>query len=139
MDGRVFLDAARHLLAATSEVNRRTAAGPIYLAVVNEARAALERWGFSRPAPEDVKEFVLACFDNAVNLDALRGADAVRRTEQRRTLASHDLAAPGLFADDGEVTRLLYLAVGGIDLLDQLEADTVRRAAVITAIQAARP
>jgi hypothetical protein len=46
MDGRAFLDSARHLLAAPSEANRRSAAGRLCLALLHEARVALERWGF---------------------------------------------------------------------------------------------
>ncbi len=53
MDGRAFLGPARHLLAAPSEANWRSATGRGYLAVLHEANAALLRWGFSTPAQDD--------------------------------------------------------------------------------------
>jgi hypothetical protein len=139
MDGRVFLDSARYLMAAPSEANRRSAAGPLYCAVLNEARAALERWGFPVPAQVDIDDFVLSRFNTIPNMDLLRVADPLIQLEQNRQLADDSLSGSVLFADDSEVQRLLRLVEIGIDLLDQIEADSARRTTAIADIQKAFP
>ena len=77
MDGRAFLDSARLLLATPTEANRRSAVSRGYFAILNEARSALERWGFPVVATADIDDFVSSHFYMALNLDALRVSDAL--------------------------------------------------------------
>jgi hypothetical protein len=139
MDGRAFLDSARLLLATPTEANRRSAVSRGYFAILNEARAALERWGFVVGATADIDASVIAHFGRAANTDAVRAWDVLDRLERNRQTADYFLTAPGGFADEREVRHLLQLAQTGIDLLDQLEADPARRAAVVAAIRAEFP
>ena len=139
MDGRAFLDTAKLLLATPTEAIRRWAVSRAYFAVLTEARAALERWGFAVAATADIDASVIAHFGRAVNVDAIRVWDVLDRLEQNRDAADYFLTAPGGFADDKQVKHLLQLAQTGIDLLDQLEADQERRAAVVAAKQAGIP
>jgi hypothetical protein len=139
MDGRAFLDSVRHLLTAPSEANWRSAAGPLHCAVLNEARVALERWGFAVPARADLHVFILPYFARVPNRDLVRVADVLTQLHAFRDEADFSLGGPGLFADDYEVNRLLVLAETGIDVLDQLETDVARRAVAIAAIHAVFP
>ena len=139
MDGRTFLVSAQLLMRKPSEVNRRSAVSRAYFAILNEARAALERWGFSVVAKAGVDRSVVSHFDKAVNRDAIRVWDALTQLERNREAADYFLTGPGAFADESEVRRLLRLVQIGIDVLDELEADPVRRAAVVAAIRAAFP
>jgi hypothetical protein len=58
MDGRAFLQAARQLLAYSTEATWRTAAGRAYDALLHEGRASLDRWGFPLLPREDIHAFV---------------------------------------------------------------------------------
>jgi len=117
MDGRTYLDAVRYLLAAPSEVNRRAAAGPLYCAALNEARDALERWGFVAPADADVDDFVYERFDEAMNFDLMRIAELLGRVEEYRDLADDSRSPPSEFADDNKVIGLRGVVLFAIDLL----------------------
>jgi hypothetical protein len=139
MDGRTFLDAARHLLAADTEPTRRAMAAPLYYAALHEARVALERWGFV-PAPgEDVGRFVVARFGCGPHPDLLRVEGVLHRLDEFYDEAFGQLSTVGNFADNWHARHMLSLAEVGIDLLDQIEADPARRAAAVAAIQAAFP
>ena len=139
MDGRAFLDSARLLLATPTEANRRSAVSRGYFAILNEARAALERWGFPVTANADIDASVISLFGKAVNMDAVRVWDVLDRLERNREAADYFLTGPGNFADESAVRHLLQLAETGIDVLDQLEADPIRRANAIVAIRVAFP
>jgi hypothetical protein len=139
MDGRTFLDAARHLLAADTEPTRRAMAAPLYYAALHEARVALDRWGFV-PAPgEDLDKFVLERFDCGPHYDLIRVVDVLERLDHFYEEAFQQVSSVGTFADNQRATHMLYLAEVGIDLLDQIEADPARRAAAVAAIRAAFP
>lgn len=139
MDGRAFFVSARLLMRKPSEVNRRSAISRGFFAVLNEARVALERWGFAVVTTTDIDEIVISHFDRVLNFEAIRVADVLTRLRNNRQIADYDLAGPGSFADVREVRHLLQLAQVGIDVLDQLEADPVQRAATVAAICAALP
>jgi hypothetical protein len=121
MDGRSYLAAVRDLLASPSELERRVAAGPLYCAALNEARDALERWGFVAPAG-DVYQFVHARFDLPLSRELFQIADALDRVQKYRALADDSRSPASDFADDSKVIRLLGLVEFVIDLLDQFEA-----------------
>ena len=139
MDGRAFLDSARHLLTAPSEANWRSAVNRSYYAVLNEAWSALDRWGVSLPGQPDIDAFVLSRFDTVPNSDLLRVADALKQLGDARDHGDYSLGVTGLFGNGTEALRLLRLAQTAIDLLDQVEADPGRCATVIAAIRAVFP
>src|SRR5689334_7964472 len=108
MDGRAYLDVVRYLMAAPSEVNRRAAAGPLYCAMLNEARDALERWGFAPPAvPADVYAFVRDRYYRALNRELMQVADMLGRVRGYREIADDSRSPATEFADDKRVNALL--------------------------------
>jgi hypothetical protein len=139
MDGRAFLQSARHLLTAPTEANRRAAAGRAYYALLHEGRAALERWGFPLPPNESLHRFVRLRFVYAADADLRQVGDALDRLGQLRNQADYQLANPGPFASDARAAQAVALAQAQVDRLDQIEADPVRRAAAIAAIRTAWP
>jgi hypothetical protein len=139
MDGRAFLESARHLLAAPSEADWRSVAGRCYVALLNEARAALERWGFPLPAGADVHDFVVPHFTTTAFLDLLRIEVALNDLHDLAREADHGLSSPGSFADASKVSPRYFLVEALIDLLDQIESDPNRRAAVIADVRARHP
>jgi hypothetical protein len=139
MDGRDFLAAAQHLLSLPQEVCWRSAANRLYLAVLLEARAALERWGFPLLPQDDIHDFVVSRFGSPLSLDLLRVEDGLRRLRSLATEADFALSAVGSFANAGPVSQHLVLAQVVIDLLDQIDNDPVRRAAAIRDIRARWP
>src|SRR5262245_15165552 len=139
MDGRSFLDAVQYLLAAPSELNRRVAAGPLYCAALNEARDALDRWGFVAPADADAYDFVYERFDEVMNFDLMRIAELLGRVEEYRALADDSRSPPSEFADDTKVIGFRGVVLFAIDLLAQIEADPTRRAKAIADIRTGFP
>jgi hypothetical protein len=139
MDGRAFLHSAQHLLALPNEANWRSAASRLYLALLHEARIALERWGFPRPSQDDLHTFVSSRFGSTLNLDLLRVDDALFRLRTFAEEADFALTSVGVFGDAREVSRHLFLSQVGIDLLDQSDNDPARRAAGIADLRARWP
>src|SRR4051794_35263165 len=139
MEGRAFLESARLLLTVPSEANWRSAASRAAVGLLNEAVAALTRWGFPLPAGTDPVQFARDHLSSALVMDAVQIDLAVVQLLSYQENADHNLLVPGIFADGGEATRAVILAGGIIDLIDQIDGDPNRRAAVIAAIQAARP
>jgi hypothetical protein len=139
MDGRAFLDSARQLLAAPGEANWRSAMGRCYFALLNEAQAALERWGFPLPAGADAHAFVTGRFDSAMIVNLLSVKIALTDLYSLTQEADRALRSPGSFADVGTVTQQFFLAVGLIGLLDQIESDPNQRATAVADIKARWP
>jgi hypothetical protein len=139
MDGRAFLGSAQHLLTLPNEANWQSAASRLYLALLHEARVALDRWGFPLPPQDDIHDFVLSRFDSYPNMDLLRVADALRRLSLFVKGADFALSSAGLFADAAAVSQHLALAQVTIDLLDQIDNDPVRRATALGDIGARWP
>jgi hypothetical protein len=139
MYGRAFLGSARDLLARPSEPNWRSAAGRAYYALLHEARAALDRWGFPLPPREDLHRFVRLSLSYAAHPDVRQVADTLDWLSRLRNEADYRLAAPGSFASDRRATQAVDSAQAAVDLLDQVEADPARRAAAVAAIRASLP
>jgi len=78
----------------------------LYLALLNEARTALERWGFPLPVGGVVDTFVLDHVGSAPHLDLLRIEDVLLRGNRLGHAGGYELSTPGDFANDGEVQRL---------------------------------
>jgi len=139
MDGRAFLQSARHLLADPSESNWRSAAGRAYYALLHECRAALERWGFPLLPRESIHSFVRVRFDYPANSDVRQVGVALGRLSLLRNAADYRLASPGKFAGAAEADAAVQWAEKAIDLLDQIDADPARRAAAVAAVRQAFP
>jgi hypothetical protein len=133
------LGAARHLLAAPSEANRRAAAGRVYYALVHEGRTALERWGFPMPPGEHIHQFVRLRFTWPAHPDIRQVGDALDELARLRNRADYQLATPGSLSTDRPALNALTQAEAAIDLLDQIDADPARRAAAVAAIRKAFP
>jgi hypothetical protein len=139
MDGRAFLVSAQHLLALPNEANWRSAASRLYLALLHEGLAALERWGFPQTLQEDVHAFVLSRFGSSPNMDLLRVEDALIRLRLFADDADFALSSAGWFANAVLVSRHMALAQVTIALLDQIDHDLTRRAAVVGDLRARWP
>jgi hypothetical protein len=139
MDGRAFLEAARHLLAASSEANWRSATGRAYYALLHEGRAALGRWGFPLPPRESIHTFVRRHFAYPVHPDLKPLDEAFDDLSRWRNQADYHLNTPGLFASGVLAGQAVALAQSRIDLLDQIDADPARRTAAVAAIRKAFP
>jgi len=139
MDGRDFLGIAQHLLSLPTEASWRSAASRLYLALLHEARAALDRWGFPLPPQDDIHTFVLSRFGSHRSMDLLRVEDGLRRLKPFAEEPDFALSAVGSFADAAEVSQHLVLAQLVVDLLDQIDYDPARRAAAIADIRTRWP
>jgi hypothetical protein len=139
MDGRAFLQSARHLLATPSEANWRSAAGRAYYALLHEGRVVLARWGFPLPPRDSIHTFVRLRFTYPANADVQKVGDAFDLLSRLRTAADYRLASPGPFADAVDADDAVQRAQAAIDLLDQIEADPARRAAAVAAVRKAFP
>lgn len=139
MDGRAFLRSARRLLGAPCEENWRSAVSRAYDALLHECQSALLRWGFTKPAGEQLHQFVRTRFGFSVHADLKPTGLALDRLAQVRNEADYQLAQPGNFASATVALGLVQSATDAITLLDATEADPVRRAAVIAALRTRWP
>jgi hypothetical protein len=71
--------------------------------------------------------------------DGKQIGDALDRLSRLRSEADYRLAHPGSFARDQDALQAVTLAETTIALLDTIEADPARRAALVAAIRAAWP
>jgi hypothetical protein len=139
MDGRAFLQSARHLLATPSEANWRSAAGRAYYALLHEGRVVLERWGFPLPPRDSIHTFVRLRFTYPADADVKKVGDALDRLSKLRTAADYRLASPGSFATAADADDAVQRAEAAIDLLNQIDTDPTRRTAAIAAVRQAFP
>ena|SRR5581483_3501389 len=137
MDGRAFLNSARHLLTIPSEENWRSASGRAYYALLHEGRIFLDRWGFPIPPRETLHSFVRLRFTFPAHADLKRIGQTVEQLNRLRNQGDYHLAAPGRFASDRDARWAITIAQGSIDLLDTIDVDPTRRTAAIAAIHAA--
>ncbi len=107
--------------------------------MLQEARVALDRWGFPLPPQDDIHDFVLSRYDSVPNMDLLRVADVLQRLGGLAEEADFALTAVGSFADASKVSQRLLLAQIGIALLDQIDNDPARRATAIGDLRARWP
>ena len=139
MQGRIFLNLARECLVGADEVHWRGAAGRAYYALMLEGREALFRWGFRLLPRENVHAFVRFRFLYAVHADLRKIGRELESGVQLRNQADYDLSALPQFASDVRALETIRGATAAIDLLDAIEADPARKAAVIAAIRVAFP
>jgi hypothetical protein len=139
MDGREFLGTARRLVQSPIEADWRAAAGRSYYALLHEGLAALQRWGFVMPPRDPVHSFVRLRFVFAQDRDLKVVGYALEELVRLRNQADYRLEKPGPFADAIPTQQAIGTAQNSIDILDQIEVDSNRRAAAIAAIRAAYP
>jgi hypothetical protein len=139
MDGRAFLEVAERLALRSTEEDWRTATGRAYYGLMQECRAALERWGFPSPRRDQLHAFVRLHFTYPADRDLRQIGDALELLGQSRNRADYQLAHPGPFADRRNVKRFIQEARDNLALLDAIEADPARRTAAIAAVRAAFP
>lgn len=139
MKGREFLKSAQDLLAVGGEHNWRTALGRAYYGLVHEGAEALLRWGFPRPAGEQIHRFVGLRFDATPHADLRVIGTILDRLGRRRNEADYQLSNPGVFASDLVAAQSARDATVAIARLDAIEADSVRLAAAVVALQQAWP
>jgi len=135
MDGRTYLDLAQELASGSTEVHWRGAAGRAYYALMLESREALFRWGFKLPPRQNVHSWVRLRLLYAKDADLKQIGYALDDLVALRNGAASDLSALLAFASDTAAKHAIQWARDALALLDAIEADPVRRAAAITAIQ----
>jgi hypothetical protein len=140
MRGRAFLEVAKRLAQGTSEADWRTAAGRAYYALLLEGRSSLQRWGFSPPGRDPMHAFVRLRLIYATDRDLKGIGHHLEQLARLRNHADYQTEAPGRWFGSGvEAVQAVQHAADAIALLDQVEADSTRRAAAIAAIRAGSP
>jgi hypothetical protein len=139
MDGREFLESARDLLSVPCERNWRSAAGRAYYGLLHEGQTALRRWGYPKPPQEQLHPFVRRRFVFTPHPDLQAVGRALDRLSHIRNQADYQLTTAGPFASPSDATNAVALATSMVALLDVIEGDPLRRAAVVAALQTAWP
>jgi hypothetical protein len=139
VNGRAFLNSARHLLAAPCEENWRSAVGRADYALLHEAQAAFERWGFPLPPHESIHNFVRRHLGFPANPDLRNASRVFDRLTTWRNEADYQRSVLGRFGSAVAAVAAVQDAQDTIALLDAIEADAARRAAAVTALHAAFP
>jgi hypothetical protein len=138
MDGRVFLALARQLVRQTGEEWWRNTTGRAYYGLMLEGRDALARWGFTPPRGDNVHAFVRLRFTYAADPDLQKVGKTLDRLTGWRNRADYNLTAPE-FSNDARAQDAITGATAALALLDAVDADAARRAAVIADIRARWP
>src|SRR5262249_20887440 len=120
MDGRSFLDVAERLALRSTEADLRTAAGRAYYGLMQECRAALERWWFPSPRHDQIHTFVRLRFLYAADPTLQQIGRALDYLGQLRNRADYQLAHPGPFARIKVVQLHVQAARDNIALLDTI-------------------
>jgi hypothetical protein len=139
MRGRRFLDLAEEVFTGGSEVHRRGAVGRAYYALMLECRDALLRWGFKLPPRDNVHTWVRLRLTYAADPDLKIIGLALDTFGRLRNQADYDLSPLLAFRTDMVAKTAIREATDSIALLDAVDADAIRRARAIVAIQTAFP
>jgi hypothetical protein len=139
MDGRAFLSLAQELIQGATEAHWRAAAGRAYYALMLECRTALQRWGFTVPGGPGTHGFIKLRYLSANLADLKAISYELEKLLRLRNFADYEVPHSPSFLNNGKARHALHQATTMIALLDAVEADPARRAAAVTAIQAAWP
>lgn len=139
MNGRAFLVVANEVISGSTEAHWRAASELAYYALLQEALAALEQWGFPRPPHTQIHAYVRQRFSFPQDFDVKKIGYAIEELGLLRNHAHYQLNRPGKFATSTEAARTITKAEERIDLLDEVDGDPARRAAAISSIRAAFP
>jgi hypothetical protein len=139
MNGRAFLNSARHLLAAPCQENWRSAVGRAYYALLHEAQAAFDRWGFPLPPRESIHNFVRRHLAFPANPDLRNISYVFDRLTTWRNEADYQRSALGRFGTAVAAVAAVQDAQDAIALLDAVSADPARLTAALAALRAAFP
>src|SRR5262249_6017698 len=136
MRGREFLAVARRSAQGTTEADWRDAAGRAYYALMLEARDLLQRWGFVLPRRDQIHAHIRLRFIYSSDVDMKSVGLVLEKLLEMRNYADYQIAQPGrFFATSANVNQAIVDAEVNISLLDLIDADPVRRAQAIAAIQ----
>jgi len=139
MLGRTFLDVAKELVQGATEAHWRATVGRAYYALLLEGRDALERWGFIITRRDQVHAFVRLRFLYAADADLREVGRTLDWLGRLRNQADYQLGALGSFRDAAMARQAIHDAELHLAHLDKIEADSSRRAAVITDIRTRWP
>ncbi len=138
MDGRDLLNVARELLRGATPAHWRSAANRAYYALMLEGREALRRWGFTGPKGDRIHAFVRLRFTYSADPALKDVGISLDHMVQLRAEADYELTS-SRFNTKVQAQRSFDGAIAGIPVLDAIEADPVRRAAIIADIRARWP
>lgn len=134
MAGRAFLVPARDSVSGATPHHRRSAVVDAYYALMLECRDALFRWGCSMPRRDNVHAWVRLRFLYATDADLKRLGATLEELGQLRNQASYDQSPLVVFASANKAQVAIQDSTDTIALLDALESDSARRAAVLAAL-----
>jgi hypothetical protein len=134
MRGREFLRVAHALLTNRGAPFWRTAVWVAYYALFLECREALLRWGVLSLPRFGAHGEVRNRFRYARHPDMQILANALEALGQARNRASYDIRQLPEFANPTPATSAVRTAEDAVALLDAIEADPARRAAVIASL-----
>lgn len=133
MQGRAFLEVARAVVAGSTEAHWRAAVIHAYYALFLECRDALIRWRVAIAPRQNAHSAVRLRFVYASDPDLKRLGDALDKWCPLRNDASYNLRALAKFANDRLAQESIKEVTASLALLDAIESDPPRRAAVIAA------
>lgn len=139
MQGRVFLDLAREILAGDTEGHRRAALGRAYYGLMLECRDALFRWGFKIAPRDSVHTFVRLRFGYPADPELKSIGHALEKLGKLRSKADYDLSSLPDFASNPPIRQAIDDATDALALLDAIDTDAVRRTAAVAAVRKAFP
>ncbi len=130
MRGRAFLALARDLAAGKTEAYWRGAVIHAYYALFLECRDALTRWHQPIPPRQAVHSYVRLRFTRAGDPDLQAVGDSLDTLGRERNTANYDLSPRPAFASPAVALAMAQEATDALALLDAIDADPGRRAAV---------
>jgi hypothetical protein len=111
----------------------RSAASNAYYAIFLECRDALIRWESGNPR-HNVHADVRLRFMRATDPDLKSIGDALDDLSRLRNRAYYDLRPAIEFRSPAEAIRAIRVATAALTMLDAIEADPARRAAVVASL-----
>jgi hypothetical protein len=105
-----------------------------YYAIFLECRDALTRWQLLLPRQSNIHHAVRLKFQRSSDTEIQRLGDILYARCRLRNIASYDLRGRQEFTNDTAAQETIQAAVDGLAVLDAIDADPARRAAVIASL-----